>query len=127
VPISAGFDFAPLTLPVEPQGLDDDLLRLLRLLRRAEKEQRVERVDGRHQQRLGRMPVLERLRQRLELVVTPRVLLVGVPRLEERGAHARGHVQTLGGGPSLAAERRGRDENEEDCGANHAADTTPEP
>jgi hypothetical protein len=75
-------------------------------------QQRVERIDWSHQQRLA-VPIARLFRERTKLVVTPRVLFVGFPRMEKLGAYLRRHGGTI---DRRRGEHRRRGENKDDCG-----------
>jgi hypothetical protein len=65
---------------VEVKIVDDVLSRRVRFVLETHKDHRVERIDGRHQQRL-RVPVVVSFGEWLQVVVTPGVFLVAVPRV----------------------------------------------
>src|SRR5207302_10059626 len=76
---------------VERQLADDQLLRFGGFAFESHQNQRVERVDRRHQKRLA-IPVPWHFADRPQLVVSPRILLVGFPREKEFGFHAVGEL-----------------------------------
>src|SRR3989442_2365487 len=57
-------------------------------------QHRVERIDGRHQKRLS-VPIVASLRQRLQIVVPPAILLVTLPRVKKFGADLRGKLALM--------------------------------
>ena len=79
---------------VERQPLQDERLRLLRFVMRAHQQQSVQCVDRRHQKGLT-VPVAYVMAERLQLVVTPGILLIGGPGVKKLGANSRSHRRAI--------------------------------
>lgn len=72
---------------VERQVADDEVASLVSFVGQAQDVHRVEGVDWRHQQRLGAVPVVRHVADRIQLVVSPRRTLVAIPRVKELAPH----------------------------------------
>ena len=87
---------------------DDQCLRFFRFVVEAHEQQRVERIDRRDEQRLA-IPIARRLAHGTQLVVSPRVLLIRLPRAEKLVANALRH-RGVGSEHGVRCKKKGDDQ-----------------
>ena len=88
---------------VERKILGDIFTRFVGLFLEAEQIQGIERVNGRHKYRRA-IPIAARFADRLEIVVSPAILFIPIPRMLELGLHALGHFLAVNRRPVLPAD-----------------------
>src|SRR5262249_15427191 len=108
---------------VEGQVVHDQLASLVGFVGESHQDQRIESVYRSHQQR-NTVPIAIATAQRLELIVTPGILLVSVPGVKKLGTHLLSHgcgfdsvrthsyLRGRGGWPWVLASANGNDQSQ---------------